>query len=101
MPDAVSAISSMARYLRKQADDIGIYLSAEIDGQALRESKSADIGQDAEFFYKVFDRVYVRTNMDYYITDVGIANSTAGSSPSRTVVSVDSFTLPSGSFLTR
>lgn len=101
MPDAVSAISSMARYLRKQADDIGIYLSAEIDGQALRESKSADIGQDAEFFYKVFDRVYVRTNMDYYITDVGIANSTAGSSPSRTVVSVDNFTLPSGSFLTR
>lgn len=101
MPDAVSAISSLSRYLRQQADDIGICLSAELDGQALRESKSADIGQDAAFFYKVFDRVYVKTNMDYYVTDVGIARETEGSSDSRTVVTGEGFSLPSGSFLMR
>ena len=101
VPDSVSAISSMCRYLRQQADDIGIVLSAELDGPTLREGKSKDMGQDPEFFYKVFDRVYVRTNMDYYITDAGIANEIAGSSPSRTVVSVDGFSLQNGSFLTR
>ncbi len=101
MPDAVSAISSLGRYLRLQADEIGICLSAEIDGQALREAKSADIGQDAEFFYKVFDRVYVKTNVDYYITDVGIAKEAAGSSDSRTVVTGEGFTMSDGSFLTR
>ncbi len=101
MPDAVSAISSMSRYLREQADEIGIYLSAELNGKALREGKSAEIGQDAEFFYKVFDRVYVKTDMDYYVTDIGIANEISGSSESRTVVTVESFTLPNGSFLMR
>jgi len=101
MPDSVSAISSMSRYLREQADEIGIYLSAELDGKALREGSGADIGQDAEFFYKVFDRVYVKTDRDYYITEVGIANQIDGSSESRTVVTVESFTLPTGSFLMR
>ncbi|MBR5490772.1 MAG: hypothetical protein IKV79_05820 [Oscillospiraceae bacterium] len=101
VPDSVSAISSLCRYLRQQADDIGIVLSAELDGPTLREGKSKDMGQDPEFFYKVFDRVYVRTNMDYYITDAGIANEIDGSSPSRTVVSVDGFSLQNGSFLTR
>ena len=101
MPDAVSAISSMSRYLREQADEIGICLSAELDGKALREGSSADIGQDAEFFYKVFDRIYVKTDMDYYVTDIGIAREMPGSSDARTVVTVEGFGLPTGSFLTR
>ncbi len=99
-PDSVSAISAMCRYLRQQADDIGIYLSAELDGTALREGKSKDMGQDPEFFFKVFDRVYVRTNMDYYVTDVSIAKELCSVS-SRLVVAVEGFNLPSGSYFVR
>ncbi|MBO5975610.1 MAG: hypothetical protein J6P94_00330, partial [Oscillospiraceae bacterium] len=99
-PDSVSAVSSMCRYLRQEADEIGIYLSAELDGTALRENKSKDKGQDPEFFFKVFDRVYVRTNMDYYVTDVSIAKELCATS-SRLVVAVDGFTLPSGSYFVR
>ena len=100
VPDSVSAVSSLCRYLRQQADEIGIYLSAELDGTALRENKSKDKGQDPEFFFKVFDRVYVRTNMDYYVTDVSIAKELCATS-SRLVVAVDGFTLPSGSYFVR
>ncbi len=101
MPDAVSAVSSMSRHLREQADEIGIYLSAELDGKALRENKGADIGQDAEFFFKVFDRVYVQSDMDYYTTDTGIAMEIAGNDTSRVVTTVEGFNLPSGSYFVR
>jgi len=90
----------MCRYLRLQADEIGIYLSAELDGTALREGKSKDKGQDPEFFFKVFDRVYVRTNMDYYVTDVSVAKELCDVS-SRLVVAVEGFNLPSGSYFVR
>ena len=99
-PDSVSAVSAMCRYLRLQADEIGIYLSAELDGTALREGKSKDKGQDPEFFFKVFDRVYVRTNMDYYVTDVSLAKEYCDVS-SRLVVDVEGFNLPSGSYFVR
>lgn len=99
-PDTVSAVSAMCRYLRQQADDIGIYLSAELDGTALREGKSKDKGQDPEFFFKVFDRVYVRTNMDYYVTDVSLAKDICNVS-SRLVVAIEGFNLPSGSYFVR
>lgn len=101
MPDSVSAISAMSKYLREQADDIGIYLSAELDGKALREDKGAEIGQDAEFFFKVFDRVYVKTDMDYYTTDTGLAMEIAGNDTSRVVTTVEGFNLPSGSYFVR
>ncbi len=101
MPDSVSAISSMSRYLRQQADDIGICLSAELNGKALREATGAEIGQDAEFFFKVFDRVYVATDMDYYTTDIGLAMEIAGNDTSRVVTTVEGFNLPSGSYFVR
>ncbi len=101
MPDSVSAISSLGRYLRREADDIGIYISAELDGTALREGKSADIGQDAEFFFKVFDRVYVSTNTDYYITDMSLAMEIANNDASRVVRAAEGFTLAGGSYFVR
>ncbi len=101
MPDSVSAISSLGRYLRREADDIGIYLSAELDGTALREGKGAEIGQDAEFFFKVFDRVYVSTSTDYYVTDIGLAMELADNDTSRVVRTAEGFTLAGGSYFVR
>ncbi len=101
MPDTVSAVSALGTYLREEADELGIYLSAELDGKALREAKGAEIGQDAEFFFKVFDRVYVKTDMDYYTTDVGLAMETADNDTTRVVTTVEGFNLPSGSYFVR
>ena len=101
MPDGVSAVSSMCRHLREQADEIGIYLSAELDGTALREGKGAEIGQDADFFFKVFDRVYVKSDMDYYTTDTALAMEKANNDTSRVVTTVEGFNLPSGSYFVR
>ncbi len=99
-PDIVSAVSSLGRYLRQQADDIGICVSAELIGPVMREGKSKDIGQDGAFFFKVFDRVFVKTDMDYYVTDVALAKELCSDS-SRVVVAVEGFNLPSGSYLVR
>lgn len=101
MPDTVSAVSSLGSHLRDYADEIGIYVSAELDGKALRESKGAEIGQDAEFFFKVFDRVYVRTDMDYYTTDTGLAMEIGDNDTTRVVTAVEGFNLPSGSYFVR
>ena len=101
MPDSVSAISAMSSYLRERADEIGICLSAEIDGKALREEKSAEIGQDAELFFKVFDRVYVSTDMDYYTTDTALAMEIAENDSSRVVTITEGFNLSEGSYFVR
>ena len=68
-------------------------VTAELDGKALREAKGAEIGQDAEFFFKVFDRVYVKTDMDYYTTDVGLAMETADNDTTRVVTSGQSLAI--------
>ena len=56
-PDRVSAVSSLALYLRKQADEIGITLSAVVDPAALVAGTNEAIGQDPAVFFKAFDRV--------------------------------------------
>lgn len=56
-PDVVSALSSLAVYLRSQADEIGLKLSVVADAEALRKGESELIGQDPAFFFRVFDRV--------------------------------------------
>lgn len=56
-PDRASAVSSLALYLREQADALGIRLSALAETDALADGESESIGQDLPVFFKAFDRV--------------------------------------------
>ena len=101
-PDGLSSIAALAKYLRLEADELGICISAVIDGKALREGSSASVGQDAEFFLKVFDRVYLDTDFDHYISDAAILAEFAGeAAASRVVTMVEGFTPASDSFFTK
>ncbi len=56
-PDRASAVSSLALYLREQADSLGVRLSALVETDALVSGESETIGQDLPVFFKAFDRV--------------------------------------------
>ncbi len=101
-PDGLSSIAALAKYLRLEADELGICISAVVDGKALREGTSASVGQDAEFFLKVFDRVYVETDIDHYVSDAAILSEFAGdAADSRVVTVVEGFTPTADSFFTK
>lgn len=101
-PDGLSSVAALAKYLRQSADEIGIRISAVIDGAALRGGSSASIGQNAEFFLKVFDRVYVDTDIDHYVSDAASLKELAGSNSSgRIVTMVEGFTPTADSFFTK
>ncbi len=74
MPDPVSSVSSFAKYLRSEADELDLRLSACLKGESLRNADSGRaIGQDAALFFKVFDRVYVESEIDQYAADIQLA----------------------------
>lgn len=101
-PDGLSSVAALAKYLRGCADELGICISAQIDGKALREGSSAAVGQDAEFFLKMFDRLYLETDFDHYVSDAAILGELAGEqAESRVVVSVEGFTPQADSFFTK
>lgn len=101
-PDGLSSIVALAKYLRLEADELGICISAVIDGKAMREGTSATLGQDAEFFLKVFDRVYVESDFDHYISDAAILTEFAGdAADSRVVTMVEGFVPTAESFFTK
>ena len=56
-PDAVSAVSALALYLRREADTLGLRLSAVAETEALASGEGEAVGQDAEIFFRLFDRV--------------------------------------------
>ena len=60
-PDPVSAVSSLALWLRGEADAIGITLSAIIEAETIAAGESETVGQDPEVFFKAFDRVAFET----------------------------------------
>lgn len=99
-PDGLSSVSSLAKYLRGEADELGIKLSAVLDGKAMRDGSSASIGQDAEFFLKVFDRVYVETDIDNYAADTAALTALAKEA-SQVVALVSGFTPTADSFFVR
>ena len=63
-PDVVSAISSLSVWLRTQADEIGIRISAQAATAPLLQMQSATVGQDLELWFKVFDRVAFECSPD-------------------------------------
>lgn len=56
-PDRASAVSSLAFFLREQAESAGIRLSVLAETEALVRGESEEIGQDLPAFFKAFDRV--------------------------------------------
>lgn len=101
-PDPVSCVSSISLFLRNKADELGIRLSAAVDAEALRAGESASAGQDLDFFFKVFDRVYVETESNYYLSDMSALNGALGVSSSPRVVPVaNGFTPESASYVIR
>ena len=57
VPDPVTAVSSLALFLRQEADALGIRVSVQVESEALLHLQSAMVGQDLELFFKLFDRV--------------------------------------------
>lgn len=101
-PDPVSCVSSISLFLRNEADELDIRLSAAVDAEALRAGESASVGQDLEFFFKVFDRVYVETESNYYLSDMSTLNGALGESGSPRVVPVaNGFTPDTASYVIR
>ncbi|MGN1001409.1 MAG: putative glycoside hydrolase [Oscillospiraceae bacterium] len=87
-PDPVSCVSSLSLFLRDKADELGLRLSAAVDAEALRAGNSAGAGQDLSFFFKVFDRVYVETESNYYVSDMSTLESALGRSGSPRIVPI-------------
>ena len=99
-PAGLSSVASFGKYLREAADEAGIKLSAVLDGKAMREGTSTAIGQDATFFLKVFDRVYVETDIDNYAADTGALTAEAKEA-AQVVTMVSGFTPSADSFFVR
>lgn len=96
-PAGLSSVASFAKYLRAEADELGIKLSAVLSGKAMREGTSTAIGQDATFFLKVFDRVYVETDIDNYAADAA-ALAAEAREVAQVVTMVSGFTPSADSF---
>ena len=63
-PDAQSAVSSLAVYLRSVAEEEGLRLSAYAESDGLRAGTNTLMGQDLSSFFHFFDRVAFTD--DYY-----------------------------------
>ncbi|MBR4424384.1 MAG: hypothetical protein IKS66_00375 [Oscillospiraceae bacterium] len=57
VPDPVAAVSSLALFLREEADALDLRISVQVESEALLHLQSALVGQDLELFFKLFDRV--------------------------------------------
>ena len=69
--DVVSCISSNALKIKEAFEESDIRISVLADNSSLRNGLEAQSGQDLNFFYKVFDRIYCYTTADYIGTDSG------------------------------
>ncbi len=56
-PDGASAVSSLALYLRSQADALGLRLSGMAERSTLANAEGESVSQDLAVFFKAFDRV--------------------------------------------
>ena len=63
-PDPLSAVSSLAVWLRGEADRIGIRMSVQLEATPLLHMESAKVGQDLSLFFKVFDRIAFDVSAD-------------------------------------
>jgi len=100
--DKVSCISLFAKHVSEAARAAGIRVSVLCDAQSLRTNSSAELGQDIEFFFAIFDRVFVDTNSDYYLADLSTLEAYLGSaSATRIVPMIEGYVPEGGSFVAK
>lgn len=84
-PDLCSAVNSMALSLRRSAESIGIRLSAKMEGTALAAGTSAEIGQEADVFFRLFDRVAFDVSFTEYQAQLSTLEACAPAGADRIV----------------
>lgn len=100
-PDAVGAVSSLALWLREQADALGLRLSAVLRGDTLRNGE-AKAGQDPVLFFKAFDRVAVETDVDHLAADrAAMEAALGGPSAARIAFITQDYTPEAESYIVR
>ena len=87
-PDSVTAVSSLALWLREQADALDFHMSALIDAAALRSETGSAEGQNPVLFFKAFDRVAVETGFDSFAADVAALEAALGAHSDTRIVAV-------------
>ena len=99
-PDSVTAVSSLALWLREQADTLGLRMSALIDADALHSETGAAAGQNPVLFFKAFDRVAVRTGFDGFASDIAaLETALGGQSDTRIVAVTEDYTPDIASYI--
>ena len=69
-PTPTEAVTSLALWLRQEADALGLKLSVVMESDALRSSDTVLHGQDAALLFRVFDRVAAATDFDHVTGDL-------------------------------
>ena len=100
-PDSVTAVSSLALWLREQADALDLRLSAVIDPDALH-SEGGKAGQNAVLFFKAFDRVAVATDYSNVASDTeALVTALGGQSDTRIVAITEDYTPELASYIVK
>ena len=100
-PDSVTAVSSLALWLREQADTLGIRLSAVIDAAAL-ESEGGAAGQNPVLFFKAFDRVAIEMDFDHFADKLAaLETALGGHSDTRIVAVAEDYTPDTASYIVK
>lgn len=87
-PSVEGSVSSFAVYMAKAARELNIKCSVMCTNTALRSGSSLEIGQDLELFFRIFDRVYVRTDMDHSTADISALKGASGTRGAECIVPV-------------
>ena len=101
-PDSVTAVSSFALWLRRQAEALDLKVSAVIGHDALVSETGAAEGQNPVLFFKAFDRVAVEMPFDSFEADVAaLETALGGHSDSRIVAIMEDFTPELASYIVK
>ena len=101
-PDSVTAISSFALWLRREADAQDFAVSAVIGHDALVSETGAAEGQNPVLFFKAFDRVAVEASFDSFDADVAaLETALGGHSDSRIVAIAEDYTPEIASYIVK
>ena len=87
LPHPSDALSSLALWLREQADTLGLKLSVCIDPEALH-SEAVRRGQSPELFVRVFDRVAVECSYASLSGDLALLEQALGHSDENRCIAV-------------
>lgn len=101
VPDPVTAVSSLALFLRQEADELGIRVSVQVESEALLHLQSALVGQDLELFFKIFDRVAFSVGSDNLNAALSALRAVPGEADARLLPLTDAAVQGLGSWALR